>query len=180
MTDSSKTIVFFTSGTCSFGTTHADYFYGAIPCARNLTAAEIHEDYETNTGKVIVETFQSRKINPAYVPGVICRSHGPFDWGKDAVVLEEAARMDLFTEIINPHAGPVPQCVFDKHFSRKHGPQRLLRSGQAGCGGFARPRLDLAGHMQKETGVLFCFISFAPVLLLYHAFQTGGIKSVVP
>lgn len=145
MTDSSKTIVFFTSGTCSFGTTHADYFYGAIPCARNLTAAEIHEDYETNTGKVIVETFQSRKINPAYVPGVICRSHGPFAWGKDAVVLEEAARMVLFTEIINHHAGPAPQCVFDKHFSRKHGPQRLLRSGQAVKQNSRRGTADLPG-----------------------------------
>lgn len=141
MTDSSKTIVFFTSGIGSFGTTHADYFYGAIPCARNLTAAEIHEDDETNIGKVIVETFQSRKINPAYVPGVICRSHGPFAWGKDAVVLEEAARMVLFTEIINPHAGPVPQCVFDKHFSRKHGPNAYYGQVRRGAADLPGPVL---------------------------------------
>lgn len=112
-----------------FGTTHADYFYGPIPCARNLTAEEIEEDYETNTGRVIVETFRTRDIDPVHVPAVICRSHGPFTWGKDAaqavyhsVVLEEVAKMALFTEAVNPKAGPAPQRIQDKHFMRKHGP----------------------------------------------------------
>ena len=84
----------------AFGTTHADYFYGPVPCTRELTPEEIDEDYEKNTGKVIVETFKARGIDPLYVPGVLCASHGPFTWGKDAaqavyhaVVLEEVARM---------------------------------------------------------------------------------------
>ncbi|MCI9431176.1 MAG: L-ribulose-5-phosphate 4-epimerase [Oscillospiraceae bacterium] len=113
----------------AYGTTHADYFYGPIPCARNLTAEEIEEDYETNTGRVIVETFRTRDIDPVHVPAVICRSHGPFTWGKDAaqavyhsVVLEEVAKMALFTEAVNPKAGPAPQRIQDKHFMRKHGP----------------------------------------------------------
>ena len=113
----------------AYGTTHADYFYGPVPCARDLTAQEINEDYEANTGRVIVETFREREVDPVHVPAVICRSHGPFTWGKDAaqavyhaVVLEEVAKMALFTEIINPKAAPAPQRVQDKHFMRKHGP----------------------------------------------------------
>ncbi len=113
----------------AYGTTHADYFYGEVPCARNLTPEEIDEDYELNTGKVIAETFNERGINPTYVPAVICRNHGPFTWGKDAaqavyhaVVLEEVAKMALYTEMINPKVGCAPQCIQDKHFSRKHGP----------------------------------------------------------
>ena len=113
----------------AYGTTHADYFYGPVPCARDLTAQEINEGYEANTGHVIVETFREREVDPVHVPAVICRSHGPFTWGKDAaqavyhaVVLEEVAKMALFTEIINPKAAPAPQRVQDKHFMRKHGP----------------------------------------------------------
>lgn len=112
-----------------YGTTHADYFYGAIPCCRNLTPEEIEADYEGNTGRVIVETFQSRGIDPKYVPAVICANHGPFIWGKDAaqavyhaVVLEEIAKMALLTEQVNPDAAPAPQCIQQKHFMRKHGP----------------------------------------------------------
>ena len=112
-----------------YGTTHADYFYGPIPCARHLTDAEIDEDYEKNTGKVIIETFDGRGINPMHTPGVICASHGPFTWGKDAaqavyhaVVLEEVARMALLTRQVNPSAAPAPQNIQDKHFLRKHGP----------------------------------------------------------
>lgn len=112
-----------------YGTTHADYFYGAIPCARNLTEEEIQEDYEKNTGLTIVETFRTREINPVYVPGVICRSHGPFAWGKDGmeavyhgVVLEEVAKMAVFTRQIDAAASPAPQCIVEKHFSRKNGP----------------------------------------------------------
>ena len=112
-----------------YGTTHADYFYGPIPCARHLTAAELEEDYETNTGKVIVETFQNRNIDPVAVPAVICHSHGPFTWGRNAaqavyhaVVLEEVAKMALFTRQIDPAAAPAPQSMQDKHYLRKHGP----------------------------------------------------------
>lgn len=111
-----------------YGTTHADYFYGEIPCARNLTAEEIEGGYEKNTGRIIAEVFTGK--NPLYVPGVLCKNHGPFTWGKDgaeavhnAVVLEEIARMNLLTELLNP-AGDnrTPQCMQDKHFMRKHGP----------------------------------------------------------
>ena len=112
-----------------YGTTHADYFYGPIPCARHLAAAELEEDYETNTGKVIVETFQNRNIDPVAVPAVICHSHGPFTWGRNAaqavyhaVVLEEVAKMALFTRQIDPAAAPAPQSMQDKHYLRKHGP----------------------------------------------------------
>lgn len=111
-----------------FGTTHADYFYGPVPCARALTQEEIDEDYEKNTGKVIIEAFRGRNIQPMHVPGVVCSSHGPFTWGKDAaqavyhaVVLEEVAKMALLTLQIDPNAAPAPQRIQDKHFLRKHG-----------------------------------------------------------
>ena len=118
-----------------YGTTHADYFYGEIPCARNLTAEEIEEGYEMNTGKVIVETFEGK--NPSYIPAVLCKNHGPFTWGKDAaeavhnaVVLEEVARMNYMTEVINPKPEPAPQCMQDKHFMRKHGPDAYYGQGK--------------------------------------------------
>ena len=107
-----------------YGTTHADYFYGEIPCARNLTPEEIEEGYEKNTGMVIIETFRDR--NPVHVPAVLCKNHGPFTWGKDAatavhnaVVLEE---MNFVTEMLNRGVEPAPQSMQDKHFMRKHGP----------------------------------------------------------
>ncbi len=110
-----------------YGTTHADYFYGEIPCARNLTPEEIEEAYEKNTGTVIIESFREKK--PLEVPAVLCKNHGPFTWGKDAaqavyhaVVLEEVAKMAWMTEQINPSAAPAPQCIQDKHYLRKHGP----------------------------------------------------------
>lgn len=110
-----------------YGTTHADYFYGEIPCARNLTPEEIEAGYEKNTGLVIAEAFAG--IDPLHVPGVLCKNHGPFTWGRDAaqavhnaVVLEEIARMNLYTEMLNPKAETAPQCMQDKHFMRKHGP----------------------------------------------------------
>ena len=112
-----------------FGTTHADYFYGPVPCARHLTKEELDEGYELNTGNVIVETFQKRGIDPVAVPAVICHSHGPFAWGKDAaqavyhaVVLEEVAKMAMFTRQVRPDAVPAPQRIQDKHYLRKHGP----------------------------------------------------------
>lgn len=111
-----------------YGTTHADYFYGEIPCARNLTAEEINTDYEKNTGLVIIETFEENGLNPKHTPGVLCANHGPFSWGKDAseavhnaVVLEEVAKMACFTEKINSQVKPAPQVIADKHFFRKHG-----------------------------------------------------------
>ena len=112
-----------------YGTTHADYFYGSVPCTRELTKAELDEDYEKNTGKVIIETFESRNLNVNAVPGVICASHGPFTWGKDAakavyhaVVLEEVAKMALMTEQLKKDAVPAPDYLQDKHYMRKHGP----------------------------------------------------------
>lgn len=111
-----------------YGTTHADYFLGPIPCTRNLTPDEIEEAYEKNTGTVIIEMFEAQGLNPVYTPGVICKNHGPFTWGKDAdqavyhaVVLEEVAKMAMYTEQINASVKPAPGCIRDKHFYRKHG-----------------------------------------------------------
>lgn len=111
-----------------YGTTHADYFFGEILCARGLTQEEIDEAYEKNTGLVIIETFEERKLNPMYTPGVLCVNHGPFTWGKDAaeavhnaIVLEEVAKMAFHTEMINPKVKTVPDRIRDKHFFRKHG-----------------------------------------------------------
>ena len=119
-----------------FGTTHADYFYGSIPCARHLTQLELEEDYEKNTGKIIVEAFRERCIEPTAVPGVICASHGPFTWGKDAaqavyhaVVLEEVAKMAILTRQVRASAGPAPQRYQDKHYFRKHGPGAYYGQG---------------------------------------------------
>ena len=112
-----------------YGTTHADYFYGSIPCARHLTQEELDEDYELNTGITIVETFKERGLDPKAVPAVLCFSHGPFTWGKDpaqavdhSVVLEDCAKMGIFTKMVNPNAAPAPQRMLDKHYLRKHGP----------------------------------------------------------
>ena len=112
-----------------YGTTHADYFYGSIPCARHLTQEELDEDYEKNTGVTIVETFKERGLDPMAVSAVLCFSHGPFTWGKDpaqavyhSVVLEECAKMGIFTRMVNPNAAPAPQRMQDKHYMRKHGP----------------------------------------------------------
>ena len=112
-----------------YGTTHADYFYGSVPCARNLTQEEIDEDYEKNIGKVIIETFESRELSTIHMPAVICRNHGPFTWGRDAAeavyhasVLEEVAKMAMLTEQVNPKACKAPGSISNKHFMRKHGP----------------------------------------------------------
>jgi L-ribulose-5-phosphate 4-epimerase len=112
------------------GTTHADNFYGAIPCTRPMKSEEIQSEYELNTGKVIVECFRSRNINPADVPGVLVASHAPFAWGattekavENAIVLEFAAQMAMNSLAINPKIGAIPQALLDKHFLRKHGPK---------------------------------------------------------
>ena len=111
-----------------YGTTHADYFYGGIPCARSLTKEEIESEYEHNTGEVIAAEFAKRGIDYEAVPGVLCTNHGPFTWGKDgheavhnAVVLEEVAKMAFRTELLNKDVQPAPQTIQDKHYFRKHG-----------------------------------------------------------
>lgn len=112
----------------ALGTTQADYFYGDIPCARELTKGEVESDYEANTGKVIVETIENRRLNPIAVPGIVVKNHGPFAWGKspenavyNAVIMEKVAEMDLKTLMLNPNA-EMKQYVLDKHYMRKHGP----------------------------------------------------------
>lgn len=109
-----------------YGTTHADYMYGEIPCLRCLTKEEIDEAYEKNTGLLIVDYFKDKEYMA--VPACLCKNHGPFAWGKDAreavhnaVVLEEVAKMAARTELINPKAAPAPSELQDKHYMRKHG-----------------------------------------------------------
>ena len=116
----------------AYGTTHADYSNGSIPCARGLTQNEVEDEYELNTGKVIVEEFNKRCINPAECPAVLIHRHGPFTWGKDAfkavenaLILEEVAKMAYRTESIagfadNSNIG-IEQYLLDKHYQRKHG-----------------------------------------------------------
>ena len=110
----------------AYGTTHADYFYGDIPCTRRLTKKEIENEYEKNTGKVIIETFSN--IDVESIPAVLCGGHGPFAWGKDseeavyhAKVLEEVAKMAYYTEMISGEKKPISQFLLDKHYLRKHG-----------------------------------------------------------
>lgn len=110
----------------AMGTTHADYFYGTIPCTRRMTDIEIGGEYEKETGKVIIEAFNH--IDPMTIPGVLVYSHGPFTWGKDAmdathnaVVLEEVAFMTWHAMSLNPEQGAMQQTLLDKHFLRKHG-----------------------------------------------------------
>ncbi|RXS90475.1 L-ribulose-5-phosphate 4-epimerase [Geobacillus sp. PK12] len=113
-------------GIPALGTTHADYFYGEIPCTRPMTNEEIQGAYELETGKVITETF--RFLDPLQMPGVLVHGHGPFAWGKDpanavhnAVVLEEVAKMAARTFMLNPDAQPISQTLLDRHYLRKHG-----------------------------------------------------------
>lgn len=110
----------------AYGTTHGDYFYGAVPCTRKMTAAEIAGEYEKETGTVIIEAF--RNIEADDIPAVLVNSHGPFCWGKDpdnavhnAVVLEELAFMAFHTEALSPKVGVMQQELLDKHYLRKHG-----------------------------------------------------------
>lgn len=110
-----------------YGTTHADYMYGEIPCVRNLTREEIEEAYEKNTGVLIAEYFKDKDY--VAMPAVLCKNHGPFTWGKNAheavhnaVVLENVAMMACRCEMVNPQVQPAPQELQDKHYLRKHGP----------------------------------------------------------
>lgn len=118
-----------------FGTTHADYAYGAIPCTAVMTDAQIERDYEEETGVQITDAFKGR--NPLETPMVIVAGHAPFTWGKDAaasvyhaVVLEEIARMASLTKAIAPSIGPLKQSIVDKHYSRKHGKDAYYGQGQ--------------------------------------------------
>lgn len=110
-----------------YGTTHADTFHGEIPITRFLTPAETEAAYEANTGTVIIEAFAGR--DPMHAPGVLTRGHGPFTWGKNgmqsvehAVILEEVAKMAMWTRSLNPTIDALPEHVSEKHFLRKHGP----------------------------------------------------------
>jgi L-ribulose-5-phosphate 4-epimerase len=117
-----------------YGTTHADYMYGEIPCVRCLTREEIEGAYEKNTGLLIADYFKDKDYEA--VPAVLCKNHGPFTWGKDAheavhnaVVLEEVAKMAARCEMINPDVKEAPQCLQDKHYLRKHGPGAYYGQG---------------------------------------------------
>ncbi len=112
----------------ALGTTHADYFYGPIPCTRDLSEEEVKDEYEANTGKVIIETVKRYNIDPMAVPGMVVKNHGPFAWGEDpldavhnAVVMEKVSEMAIKTLFLNQNS-TIPQYILDKHYSRKHGP----------------------------------------------------------
>ena len=113
-------------GIPALGTTHADYFYGEIPCTREMTESEIKGGYEEETGNVIVETFKG--VDPMSIPGVLVNQHAPFCWGKDAddavhqaVVIEEVAKLAYRTYQLNGQVSAIPQNLLDKHYLRKHG-----------------------------------------------------------
>ena len=112
-----------------FGTTHADHFHGTVPLTRELATDEIESDYELNTGKVIVERLEQLSLTPSQMPGILTRRHGPFTWGpgveaavRNAVILEEVARMAFASVLLRPDLAPAPRVLVDKHFLRKHGP----------------------------------------------------------
>ncbi|MGX6979674.1 L-ribulose-5-phosphate 4-epimerase [Vagococcus elongatus] len=112
----------------AMGTTHADTFYGPVPCARFLTSEEVERGYEKETGHVIVNTFAEHKLDPLEVPGVLLHGHAPFTWGKtadeavmNAVVLDEVCKMNFYTRQLNSYAEELPQYILDKHYLRKHG-----------------------------------------------------------
>lgn len=120
----------------AMGTTQGDYFYGQIPCTRSMTPEEIQGAYEKNTGLVIIETFRSLGLDPAQIPAVLVRNHGPFAWGKNAadavhnaVVLEEVSFMNFHAKMLAPAAGAMPQVLLDKHYLRKHGANAYYGQG---------------------------------------------------
>ncbi len=119
-----------------YGTTQADYVYGEVPCTRCLRAEEIANEYEKNTGLVIIETFNKHNIDPQAVPTVLCKNHGAFVWGKNAdeavhnaVVLEKISKMAYQSEVLNAHIVPAPQELQNKHYYRKHGENAYYGQG---------------------------------------------------
>lgn len=116
-------------GISAYGTTHADTFYGTVPCTRKLTQTEVEVDYEVETGKVIVETFNEKKLDPLAIPAVIVKGHGPFTWGdtpqkavENSLILEEVAEMALHSEeLASATECLLPGYLLDKHYFRKHG-----------------------------------------------------------
>lgn len=128
-THSTNAVAFAQAGMAipALGTTHADYFYGDIPCTRELTEQEVMDAYEVNSGKVIIECVNEMGYDPMEIPGIVIKNHGPFAWGKNpadavynAVVMEKVAEMDLKTLTLNPKAA-MKHYVLDKHYMRKHG-----------------------------------------------------------
>lgn len=120
----------------AYGTTHADAFYGSVPCTRQLSEKEVKEAYEANTGHVIVETFNDRKMEASEVPGVLVYGHGPFTWGQtpnkaveNSLILDEICLMAKENERINPDIEPIPQYLLDKHYYRKHGKNAYYGQG---------------------------------------------------
>ncbi|OKZ63317.1 MAG: L-ribulose-5-phosphate 4-epimerase [Clostridium sp. 42_12] len=120
-----------------YGTTHADYLYGQVPCVRTLTKEEIETAYEKNTGVLIADEFERLAVDYLATPAVLCKNHGPFTWGKDAkeavynaVVLEEVAKMAARCEQIDPKVNPAPQELQDKHYYRKHGKNAYYGQGK--------------------------------------------------
>lgn len=112
----------------SYGTTHADAFYGEVPITRQLTKEEVQDNYELATGKVIVETFETQSLDPMSVPGVLVNGHGPFTWGasiekavENSLILDEICSMGLMTESIQKKENTLPKYILDKHYFRKHG-----------------------------------------------------------
>lgn len=128
-THSINAVAFAQAGTDvkALGTTHADYFYGDIPCTKELSEEDVNTDYEVNTGKVIIETLKARHIDPLATPGILVKNHGPFTWGRSAEesvyhakVLETVCEMNIKTLLLNPGAS-MSQYILDKHYNRKHG-----------------------------------------------------------
>ena len=122
-----------------YGTTHADYIFGEIPCVRGLTGEEIEGEYERNTGLVIAEELEKRGRDPLSVPVVLCRSHGVFAWGRDAVeavhnaaAAEEIAKLAAQTEQISPFAEPAPETLVNRHYFRKHGKDAYYGQARSG------------------------------------------------
>ena len=120
----------------AYGTTHADTFYGPVPCTRQLSETEVKEAYEVNTGHVIVEAFRKRHLEANEVPGVLVYGHGPFSWGKtptkaveNSLILDEVCLMAKENEQINPDIEPIPQYLLDKHYYRKHGTDAYYGQG---------------------------------------------------
>ena len=119
------------------GTTHADFCFGEVPCARELTDAEVNGEYEKSTGDVIVAHFRDNNIDENAVPAVLVRSHGPFTWGKSAKeaaknagTLEIVCEMALKTAVINPSVGTIPDYLLNKHYMRKHGKNAYYGQGK--------------------------------------------------